>query len=94
MLHWRISNALVTTRSISCSFISLRRFQLDYVFVDSHTGIADIGGSLLFKYANAVCAFFFDNRQNREGMLLLSDYLKQRESEARPEVFWIQTPHP
>lgn len=63
---------------------------LDFILVDSRTGIADMGGSLLFKYANAICAFFYSNRQNREGMALLAEYLRRQGAKA-PATFWIDS---
>lgn len=64
---------------------------LDYILIDSRTGIADIGGSMLFKYADAVCALFAPNDQNVEGMKVLAKYVYQLGEEKRPKMLWVQT---
>ncbi len=66
--------------------------EVELILIDSRTGIADIGGSLLFKYADVICAFYYDNSQNLEGMALLDQY-RQRIPQGRhsPELFWVKT---
>jgi cellulose biosynthesis protein BcsQ len=64
---------------------------LDYILIDSRTGIADIGGSMLFKYADGVCALFAPNDQNVEGMKVLAKYVYRMDKERRPKMVWVQT---
>lgn len=67
---------------------------LHYILIDSRTGIADIGGSLLFRYADVVCACFYDDKQNREGLELLAQYILRRTPDQQPKVCWVHTKSP
>lgn len=49
----------------------------DYIFIDTRSGIHEIGGMTLTKYSDMAILFFFGSRQNIDGMKMVLPVLKK-----------------
>lgn len=45
-----------------------KKIQPDFIFIDTRTGVNDIGGLVLHRYANLSFLFFYGNQQNMFGL--------------------------
>ncbi len=52
----------------------------DYIFIDTRSGIHQIGGITLTRYSDLALLFFYGNRQNIEGMRMTIPVLKNSET--------------
>jgi hypothetical protein len=62
----------------------------DYIFIDTRTGINDIGGMVINRYSSKAFLFFYGNQQNMFGLLTIIAKLK----EAGIPFFLINSPVP
>ena len=69
-------------------------YKPDIVLIDSRTGVVDMAGSLLFNYSDAVCAFFYNNEQNKQGLKVLIDCVNERNNKGLyvPDFNFIHSP--
>ncbi|MCM1037792.1 MAG: AAA family ATPase [Ruminococcus sp.] len=52
----------------------------DYIFIDTRSGLHQIGGITLSRYADMAVLFFYGSRQNVEGMKMVLPILKSNET--------------
>lgn len=52
----------------------------DYIFIDTRSGLHQIGGITLARYADMAMLFFYGSRQNVEGMKMVFPILKSNET--------------
>lgn len=52
--------------------------QPDYIFIDARTGLNELGGLFIARYAQTAFLFFFGNQQNMFGLEMLIPKLKSR----------------
>lgn len=67
-------------------------FQPDYVFVDSRTGLTDVGGVCTAHLPDLVVLLFSLNEQNLQGIASVAKVLKN--SERAPQLLPVATPVP
>lgn len=53
------------------------KFSPDFIFIDSRTGINDVGGLALTKYADLAITIFYGNQQNMYGLRIILPVLKK-----------------
>lgn len=70
------------------------KFQPDYVFVDSRTGLTDVGGICTLHLPDLVIALFALNRQNVDGVGSVINAIERAETKRRPHVVTVATPVP
>ncbi|MCE9565779.1 MAG: AAA family ATPase [Planctomycetes bacterium] len=61
-------------------------FRPDYVLVDSRTGHTDVGGICTRQLADAVVMVFFPNEQNRLGLQLVANDIRNEVRETRRDI--------
>lgn len=67
---------------------------VEYILIDSRTGLADIGGSLLFQYADVACTFLQHSPQNLDGLRVFVEKLAQDRRDnpvTAPDVVWVDS---
>jgi MinD-like ATPase involved in chromosome partitioning or flagellar assembly len=69
-------------------------FQPDYVFVDSRTGLTDVGGVCTLHLPDLVVALFALNRQNIDGVSSVINAIERAETKRHPHVVTVATPVP
>jgi len=70
----------------------IERYQPDYVFIDSRTGLSEIGGIATHQLADIVVLVFNLNGQNLEGAKLVFDSI--RKAPLHPDVILVASPVP
>jgi len=70
----------------------IERYQPDYVFIDSRTGLSEIGGIATHQLADIVVLVFNLNGQNLEGAKLVFDSI--RKAPLHPAVILVASPVP
>jgi tetratricopeptide (TPR) repeat protein len=70
------------------------RIQPDYVFVDSRTGLTDIGGVCTLHLPDLVVALFALNKQNLDGVRSVIAAIETASTDRRPEIITVATPVP
>ena len=70
----------------------IERYQPDYVFIDSRTGLSEIGGIATHQLADIVVLVFNLNGQNLQGAKRVFDSI--RKAPLRPEVILVASPVP
>ncbi|AZR73387.1 hypothetical protein BBF96_08330 [Anoxybacter fermentans] len=63
----------------------------DIIFVDSRTGINEIGGSLFFYLADVICTIFQNNEQNKQGLKILGNHLKNYQEWVNASLLWVHS---
>lgn len=53
------------------------KFSPDFIFIDSRTGINDVGGLALTKYSDLAITIFYGNQQNMYGLRIILPVLKK-----------------
>jgi MinD-like ATPase involved in chromosome partitioning or flagellar assembly len=71
-----------------------REYRPDYVFVDSRTGLTDVGGVCTLHLPDLVIALFALNRQNIDGVSSVIKAIEHATKERRPQVVTVATPIP
>jgi cellulose biosynthesis protein BcsQ len=68
-------------------------FQPDAILLDSRTGLADIGGTLLFRLSDWVVFFFYNNSQNLDGLQVIFETLlsKRAIDEPTPKALFVNS---
>lgn len=61
----------------------------DVILVDSRTGIAEVGGALLFNYSTAVVNLLRGDAQSRQGAEVLLSRFASVRPERRPDLIWV-----
>ncbi len=69
-------------------------YQLDYVFVDSRTGLTDIGGVCTLDLPDLIVALLALNRQNVDGVASVISAIDRADIGRRPDVLAVATPVP
>ena len=66
------------------------KIQPDYILIDTRTGVNDIGGLILHRYADSSFLFFYGNQQNMFGLDSVVEKLKYFNS----EFYLVNSPTP
>ncbi len=67
-----------------------KHLEPDFILIDTRTGINDIGGLFLARYAKASFLFFFGNKQNMFGLGAILERLKRMQS----KFYLVNSPVP
>lgn len=68
--------------------------QPDYVFVDSRTGLTDIGGVCTLHLPDLVVTLFALNKQNIDGVRSVVSAIQNAATDRRPQIVTVATPVP
>ena len=71
-----------------------RQFQPDYVFVDSRTGLTDVGGICTLHLPDLVVMVFGLNEQNVNGIAAVAKTIRESESNRIPQIHYVASPVP
>jgi tetratricopeptide (TPR) repeat protein len=69
-------------------------YQPDYVFVDSRTGLTDVGGVCTLHLPDLVITLFALNKQNVDGVASVINAIERAETKRRPKLLTVATPIP
>jgi tetratricopeptide (TPR) repeat protein len=71
-----------------------RHCQPDYVFVDSRTGLTDVGGICTLHLPDLVVMIFGLNEQNVKGIAAVAKTIRESESGRIPQIHYVASPVP
>ncbi len=71
-----------------------KTYQPDYVFVDSRTGLTDVGGICTLHLPDLVIALFALNRQNVDGVSSVISAIEHAKIQRHPQIVTVATPIP
>ncbi len=69
-------------------------YKPDYVFVDSRTGLTEVGGVCTTQFPDLVMMLFGLNDQNIEGTLTVAQSIRDAESERSAQLHFVASPVP
>jgi tetratricopeptide (TPR) repeat protein len=71
-----------------------RKFQPDYVFVDSRTGLTDVGGICTLHLPDLIVMVFGLNEQNIKGIAAVAKTIRESDAHRIPQVHYVASPVP
>ena len=71
-----------------------RRFKPDFVFVDSRTGLTEVGGVCTTQFPDLVVMLFGLNEQNVKGIGCVAHYIRDADPTRVPQIHYVATPVP
>lgn len=71
-----------------------KHFQPDFVFVDSRTGLTEVGGICTTQFPDLVMMLFGLNEQNVRGVATVAESIRQADPERVPLLHYVATPVP
>ncbi len=71
-----------------------QKIKPDYIFIDTRTGINDVGGLVFNRYAQNIFLLFYGNRQNMFGLESMLPELKQLYEEKNILFYLVNSPVP
>jgi cellulose biosynthesis protein BcsQ len=71
-----------------------RHCQPDYVFVDSRTGLTDVGGICTLHLPDLVVMLFGLNQQNIEGVAAVAKTIRDSDLSRLPQIHYVASPVP
>ena len=71
-----------------------RHFQPDYVFVDSRTGLTEVGGVCTTQFPDLVMMLFGLNEQNVSGVAAVAKSIREADPDRVPQIHFVATPVP
>lgn len=71
-----------------------RRFKPDFVFVDSRTGLTEVGGVCTTQFPDLVVMLFALNEQNPGGIGYVAEHIRAVNSDRIPQIHYVATPVP
>jgi tetratricopeptide (TPR) repeat protein len=71
-----------------------RKFQPDYVFVDSRTGLTDVGGICTLHLPDLVVMMFALNEQNVRGVAAVAKTIRDSDLAKLPQIHYVASPVP
>ncbi|MDR3405898.1 MAG: AAA family ATPase [Chthoniobacter sp.] len=69
-------------------------FRPDYVFVDSRTGLTEIGGVCTTQFPDLVMMLFALNEQNVNGVATVAQSIREADPDRVPQIHFVATPVP
>ena len=69
-------------------------FQPDYVFVDSRTGLTEVGGVCTIQFPDLVVMLFGLNNQNVRGTAKVAQCIREADPDRIPQIHFVATPIP
>jgi len=72
----------------------VRRYQPDYVFLDSRTGLTDVGGICTLHLPDLVVMLFGLNEQNVKGVAAVGKTIRESEITRVPQIHYVASPVP
>ena len=69
-------------------------FQPDYVFVDSRTGLTEVGGVCTTQFPDLVMMLFGLNDQNVRGVATVAQSIREADPDRVPQIHFVATPVP
>lgn len=69
-------------------------FQPDYVFIDSRTGLTEVGGVCTTFFPDLVVMLFALNEQNVRGIGTVAQSIRQADPDRVPQIHFVATPVP
>ena len=71
-----------------------RRFKPDFVFVDSRTGLTEVGGVCTTQFPDLVVMLFGLNEQNVKGIGCVAEHIRDADPTRVPQIHYVATPVP
>jgi MinD-like ATPase involved in chromosome partitioning or flagellar assembly len=71
-----------------------KRFVPDFVFIDSRTGLTEIGGVSTTQFPDLVVMLFGLNDQNVRGVAKVAESIQQADPSRVPQIHYVATPVP
>ena len=71
-----------------------QQFQPDYVFVDSRTGLTEVGGVCTTQFPDLVMMLFGLNEQNVRGVATVAQSIREADPDRVPQIHFVATPVP
>lgn len=70
------------------------RFEPDFVFIDSRTGLTEVGGVCTTQLPDLVVMLFGLNEQNVKGIGCVAEHIREADPTRVPQIHYVATPVP